>query len=171
MPERGDPIRLAELGRSFEGELPLSVFDRLSGDLASTRGNAAYKVRFGTDERGHGFAEGRVRTELPLMCQRCLKPYSMAVERRWRIVLMDDPAEEELLDEGEDAFLVTDRGMKLSDLVEDELILAMPVVPMHPGGACDAPAPGEADSPPEAVEDDATQKPFTGLSRLKRGDS
>lgn len=170
MPERGDPIRLAELGRSFEGELPLSVFDRLSGELANASGNAGYRIEFGTDGRGHHFAEGRVRTELPLLCQRCLKPFAMPLERQWRVVLMDDPAEEELLDKGEDAFLVTDRGMKLSDLVEDELILAMPVVPVHPEGACAVLETAEENAPPEEPDEDAAQKPFTGLSRLKRGD-
>lgn len=163
LPERGDPLRLAELDRAFEGELPLEAFRRLAGSIEQARDSAWYRLRFERDRKGRAWVHGRVRTSLPLTCQRCLGAFGFPVERQWRLALIREPAEEALLAEGEDAFLVTDPGMRLAELVEDELILALPLVPLHADyERCTLPENPAADEPePEAGA-------FAELVRLRR---
>lgn len=163
LPERGDPLRLAELDRAFQGELPLATFRRLAENIKPARGSAWYRVRFERDQKGRAWVQGRVRATLPLTCQRCLEAFGFPVERQWRLALIRQPAEEALLAEGEDAFLVTDPGMRLAELVEDELILALPLVPRHADyehcSMPDNPAADEMEPAPGA---------FAELARLRR---
>jgi uncharacterized protein len=171
MPERGDPLHLAELGRSYEGEIELSGLGRLVDSLAGSEGLIRYRLAFDRDHRGRPCVAGHLVGALPLQCQRCLEVFALDVERDWRVVLLAEAAEEALLDEGEDARLISDKGMPLAELIEDELILAVPLVPKHPAGAvCELPA-GEAveDEAPVEEFDEPEDNPFAELSRLKRG--
>lgn len=171
MPERGDPLHLAELGRSYEGRVELAGLGRLADSLAGSEGLVRYRLAFDRDHRGRPCVTGHLVGSLPLQCQRCLQVFALDVERDWRVVLLAEAAEEALLDEGEDARLVSDRGMPLAELIEDELILAVPLVPKHPAGAaCELPAGAiVGDEPPAEELDEAKDNPFAELSRLKRG--
>ncbi len=169
MPERGDPILLAEQGRAYEGEIALAGLTRLDGLLADNRGLVRYRLSFDRDQRGRPVVAGHLAGTLSLECQRCLEVFALAVERDWRVTLLAEAAEEALLDEGEDARLVSDEGMALAELIEDELILTVPVVPKHPAGAvCDLPAEATDEEPIEAL-DGPEDNPFAKLARLKRG--
>ncbi len=169
MPERGDPLQLAELGRTYEGQVEIASLGRLRGLLAGEEGLVRYRLHFDRDGRNRAFVEGWLEARLPLACQRCLESFELALERDWRVILLAEAAEERLLDEGEDARVVTDEGMPLAELVEDELILALPLVPRHPAGAtCELPA-GAVESFDEEVPAEPEDKPFAELSRLKGG--
>lgn len=172
MPERGDPLRLAELGRAYEGELEPAALGRLEGLLAGGDGLIRYSIRFDRDDRGRPYVAGHLEGTLPLECQRCLKGFGLDVRRDWQVTLLAEAAEEALLDEGEDARLVTDQGMRLAELIEDELILAVPLVPKHPAGAnCELPGFDAAAAEPEeeAGPEGPEENPFAELARLKRG--
>ena len=171
MPERGDPLQLAELGRAYEGELELAGLGRLRGLLANDSGLVRYRLRFDRDGRGRPYVEGRLEASLPLECQRCLKAYELVLDRDWQVMLLAEAAEEGTLDEGEDSRVVDDEFMPLAELVEDELILSLPLVPKHPAGAaCEMP-PGaveEFDEPAYEEPEREEENPFAKLARLKR---
>lgn len=170
MPERGDPIHLAEQGRAYEGEIELAGLDRLAGLLAGGEGLVRYRLTFDRDGRGRPYAIGHVEGALPLRCQRCLETFDLEVERDWRVALLAEAAEEALLDEGEDARVISDEGMPLAELIEDELILALPVVPKHPAGAvCELPGAESVGEEPVEEFEEPEDNPFAELSRLKRG--
>lgn len=170
MPERGDPLQLAESGRAYEGELKLADLGRLRALLAKDDGLVRYRLRFDRDGHGRAFVEGHLEASLPLECQRCLEAFRFEVERDWRVLLLAEAAEEGTLDEGEDARVVDDEFMSLAELVEDELILALPLVPKHPAvAACELPA-GATEEFEELQADEPEENPFAELSRLKRDD-
>ncbi len=105
-------------------------------------------------------AELTVRAVLPLQCQRCLRTVEEPIDERALFRLVD--VEPELSDEeleAEDEALCADAPVVLRELVEDQLILALPLVPMH--AACEPPAaPEPADASPDA-------SPFAVLQRLR----
>lgn len=170
MPERGDPIQLAEQGRTYEGELELAGLSRLEDLLARNNGLVRYRLAFDRDGRGRPHVAGHLTGMLSLRCQRCLEVFELAITRDWRVTLLAEAGEEALLDDGEDARLVSDQGMPLAELVEDELILAVPLVPKHPAGAvCELPAGAVGGDPPVEEFDEPEDNPFAKLSRLKRG--
>lgn len=102
--------------------------------------------------------------DLPFRCQRCLQPVDEALRvDRW-IRFVDDEALAESLDaESEDDILTLSRDLDLRWLVEDELILASPIVPRHP----DCQPPVAASGATADGDDEVRENPFGVLARLK----
>ena len=171
-----DPFRLdvsafAKEAARLEGRWPLAQFDRLTESAADALAADANEV----DWRVHG--ERRVlrggeaqvwlhlgaATGLQLECQRCLKPVGVAlqIERSFLFVHGEDAAA--LLDtEGDDDVLPLTRSLDLRELIEDELLLALPLVPRHE--VCALPLPVGVDE----VAADGKPNPFAALGALKR---
>lgn len=110
----------------------------------------------------------RAETTVWLVCQRCLQPMAeaLAVDRSFRFVRSE--AEAEALDaELDDDVLALSRSFDLRALVEDELLLALPLVPRH--GTCPQPLPvGEAAAEPVLPAAEAAPHPFAALAALKK---
>ncbi|HEU4814380.1 MAG TPA: YceD family protein, partial [Xanthomonadaceae bacterium] len=105
----------------------------------------------------------RIEAQLPLECQRSLRRFELPVRLVQRLGLIRDEAEEAGLPEGYEPLLVPDDGMlRPAELVEDELILAVPVVAVAPG--TDA---MEQEWPADEAEEQQAS-PFAALAALKR---
>jgi uncharacterized protein len=176
-----DVDRAADQRSAWEFELPLAELPRLAPDLALQEGSAACRVEFAR-ERGRPVAEVEVRSEVPLRCQRCLRPVWIEIDVRSMVRLVTDPAQageaepgegdDDGLESGAEPTLAPDGRVVLRDLVEEEILLAAPLVPRHEDVAeC---GPGDAiRGEPEAPEDakkGPMNTPFAGLGELlKRG--
>ena len=98
-----------------------------------------------------------------MACQRSLQRFLLPVQVRPRMGLVRDEAEEDALPPDYEALLVPEDGMlRPADLVEDELVLAVPVVPMAPGSEA-----VESDWPATSEELDKAS-PFAALAQLKK---
>ncbi len=163
VPEVLDAWRLVAARRGVEGRLPLSALSRLAGLLYDTDGEVRFSLDFDTDELQTPYAELKIDAALPLLCQRTLERFELPVQIVQRLGLIRDEADEAALPPGYEPLLMPADGMlQPSDLVEDELILAVPVVPMAPGNEA-----VERDWPAEQAERDAAN-PFAVLSSLKK---
>lgn len=164
VPELLDAWRMVAARRCFDGQVPLSDMTRLQGLVADTEGQCSYALEFGRDDDMQvAYVELTVDTELPLVCQRSLQRFLLPVSLKQRLGLIRDEAEESALPPEYEALLVPEDGnLRPLELVEDELVLAVPVVPLSPGS--------------EAVEKDwfATEEelnkanPFAALAALKK---
>ena len=171
-PRRLDVERFARDGTSLEGSWPLDGMPRLveachqgeapqPGDVAvwSARGELRRVVGGETQTWLHMDVHAR----LTLTCQRCLAAVETAlkVDRWFRFVASEEEAAE-LDAEIEDDVLVRSHALDLHQLAEDELLLALPIVPRH--DLCPMPlrAAG-ADEP-----DQALPSPFAALAALKK---
>ena len=155
--------RMVAARREFEGRIPLATMVRLRDSLLQPEGDARYVLAFGIDALKVPFAELRIEAELPLECQSSLQRFLLPVQLVQRLGLIRDEADEAALPPEYEALLVEADGMlKPAELVEDELILALPVVPVSP----DAEA-VERDFAPTA-EETAQASPFAALAGLKR---
>lgn len=165
VPEVLDAWRMVAARRSFEGSLPLASLPRLREALWEPDGQVGYELGFDRDNFGIAYAELRITAELPLQCQRSLQRFLLPVELVQRLGLIRDEAEEAALPEGYEPLLVPEDGnLRPAELVEDELILALPVVPLAPGSE-----PVEQDWSPS--EDEAAKaSPFAALAGLKKKD-
>ena len=163
VPEHVDAWRMVAARREFEGRIPLATMVRLRDSLLQPEGDARYVLAFGIDALKVPFAELRIEAELPLECQSSLQRFLLPVQLVQRLGLIRDEADEAALPPEYEALLVEADGMlKPAELVEDELILALPVVPVSP----DAEA-VERDFAPTA-EETAQASPFAALAGLKR---
>lgn len=149
--------------RGVEGRVPLSALTRLRDSLVDTDGEVSFAIEFDQDALKVPYAELRVDAELPLMCQRTLQRFLLPVRIEQRLGLIRDEAEEGALPPGYEPLLMPDDGMlRPVDLVEDELILAVPVVPVAPGTEV-----VEQEWSASAEETERTN-PFAALSALKK---
>lgn len=149
--------------RSFEGRLPLSSMKRLQDLLNDTDGEARYTIEFDQDALRVPYVELRIEAQLPLVCQRSLQRFLLPVSLVQRLGLVRDEADEAALPPDYEALLVPEDGMlHPADLVEDELVLAVPVVPVNPES--DA---VERDWPAQE-EELAKANPFAALASLKK---
>ena len=160
---------------TLEGEWPLGSFERLSTSLSASPKDASRVASWsasGSERVVAGSAaqpwlQLSTRLEVTLQCQRCLQPMTglLHIERRFRFAA--DEAEALRLDEEtDDDVLVMSREFDLHELVEDELILALPIVPRH--DACPEPL-QVTDSSAAAGAEDVRPNPFAVLARLKEG--
>jgi uncharacterized protein len=142
-----DGFEFASAGAAQEGRLPLSAFPRLQDVLVSDKGEVEYRLRGLRDRRGRPSLRLDVRGTLPVRCQRCLERLSLEVDAHELLVLAASQAEIDADSgnvEAPERVLGT-KEMAVRDLVEDELLLALPYAPRHDD--CDAPEDGEAAKP------------------------
>jgi uncharacterized protein len=160
-----DAWRMVATRRGLEGRVPLSSLTRLRNSLVDTEGEVRFALEFDTDALRVPYVELRIDAELPLTCQRSLQRFLYPVNIVQRLGLIRDEADEAALPEGYEPLLVPEDGqLRTVELVEDELILAVPVVPIMPGTEAverDWPATEQAEEP-ERVN------PFAALSALKK---
>jgi uncharacterized protein len=158
-----EPGKFAQGRRQISGTLAPAALPRLSDVLFDTAGEVRYAVAGSVNERGHASLRLALDGELNLRCQRCLGPLAYHVESRRDIVLVADADE---FAQGEDAADTEDvipevARLDLTALLEDELVLALPLSARHEDGACEV-----QDAAGEGAEPD---KPFAALAQLRRG--
>jgi uncharacterized protein len=157
-----DAWRAVSSGARYEGSLPLERLARLRPSLVDAEGAVDYVVQFGRDALDNAFVELELKARLPMQCQRSLERFLHPVELVQRLGLITREAQEASLPEGTEPLLL-EGGAELhpAELIEDELILALPVVPIDPAATELA-----AEWQPES-DDDGTPNPFAALAALK----
>jgi uncharacterized protein len=162
LPERVDARRMAQMHREFEGEVPLARMQRLGESLASTEGSVRYSLAFDRDRSGLVTVQLHARGELPLVCQRTLETFAqpVVVDQRFGVIATED--EESTLPADIEPLLGIDGVIEPYATIEDELILALPLVPVMPGSA--PVEPGDAGHPGE----ERGRNPFDALRGLRR---
>jgi uncharacterized protein len=161
-------------GGDREFAFPLAELPRLESSLAEPVGQARGSVTF-EQVLGVPVASIAVTADLRLVCQRCMQAMDWPVESRSRVALVHDLAAADRLPDGLESIIVENDRVSVRDLVEEELLLALPVVPKcEAGDTCSRlSAQAVAVETPEALEAAepiATQTPFAQLGELlKRG--
>ena len=147
--------RLAEEARGLHPDLRVDW--SVDGEIRSTHGMGAQV-----------WLRLKAGAVVPLLCQRCLQPVDvpLAVEREFRFV--SDEATAEALDEdSEEDLLALRRDFNLRELIEDELIMALPIVPRH--DECPQPVPlNSSDEDFDAASAEAPN-PFAALAGQRKG--
>ncbi|MEO5845327.1 MAG: YceD family protein [Caldimonas sp.] len=174
-PRRLDVAAFAAAGADLSGDCPAERLPRLvSATLAPEGGTSRPGVAWRASGERHVLAGAGARpsltieadTEVTLECQRCLQPMRLPLHAARRIFFVDGEDAAAALDaDSEDDVLALSPVLDLAELIEDELLLAMPLVPRHE--QCPAPLPRALieDDPPTAPAD----SPFAALAALKRG--
>ncbi|MYN13703.1 DUF177 domain-containing protein [Pusillimonas sp. TS35] len=134
-----DSVELARLGREVQGEAPLAGFARLLQGLPEQAIDAqvSWSVRGSADAQGRLWLHVAAQAAPCVVCQRCMQPFACTLHAENTLELMKSESElqaREAHDDGTDSFaerIVGASRQDLLELVEDELILALPYVPKH----------------------------------------
>lgn len=141
--------------RSFEGTLPIAAMARLCETLASSDGLVEYALDFGRDEFGTSYVDVRAQASLNVVCQRSLEPFALPVVVNTRLGLIRQERDEAGLPPECEPLLVAEDGrVNPADVIEDELLLALPLVPVNPDSR-----------PPDEVTGHELEEDFSGEGR------
>jgi uncharacterized protein len=173
-PDSLDVQAFARSGSRLEGRDPLARYPRLVEDISgpadgcTVSWTARGEWRAATGSAGHPWMHLTGDAVLPMTCQRCLQPVEMPVgfETDFRFVADERTAEAED-DESEEDLLVIRRDLPLRELVEDELLLAMPAVPLHE--TCPVALPTVAEDAEFVAATEEKAHPFAALAGLTKG--
>ncbi len=163
LPDDIDPWRMVQARREFRGTLPVAVLTRLRESLADDVGEVTYAIMFRSDDFGTDSIRLELDAVLTLTCQRLLQPFKWPLSIVQNLGLIRDEAGESALPEGFEPLLVEDGHLNLKDVIEDELILALPVVALSPG----APIESLELTRASADEQDVVPSPFAALGKWK----
>lgn len=150
------------------GLVALERLSRFRTALASDKGSVYVELEFFNDEFGRQIIAGRLRAEVQVVCQRCLEPLGIVLEDDIKLALLRDESKVALLDAELDPWICADTNLDLASLVEEQLILCLPIVSLHESPSCI----GNLDyavavnSPGQSGTND-TENPFAVLRVLK----
>ncbi|GAB2181612.1 DUF177 domain-containing protein [Denitratisoma sp. agr-D3] len=152
-----DPLDFARDGRRKAGAIALAALERLADSLLTRDGQLQYELVGERDPQGARFLRFGVSGVLTLRCQRCLEPmqYELRVDNRLRLVPPGaEWPEDELEDDSADA-IEAQQELALLPLIEEEVLLALPIAPTHE--SCELPVTDKNQEP----------SPFAVLAKLK----
>lgn len=131
LPVEINPFRLVEQKKQLTGIIPLKQLSRLSEIALPSSEDIAVKLDFTRTQSGLALIEGYIRGQILLECQRCLQPLPYTLDHPLRVALTTFQSDERPEQEGLEAWLVEDDRLFVLDFVEDEILLALPLVAKH----------------------------------------
>lgn len=169
LPERVDAYKLADQGpQNLEGVVPSARLPRLANVVLSQDAEFKAALSFSRDAEQRRLVEGDVSGSVVLECQRCLKPVSVALNGRFTMaVVYNDEMAKALPADIDPLMLLPDEPLEVAELVEDELLLCLPMHAMHDEGECQIQT---EFGPDDAGVEQTPEKdnPFKVLESLKR---
>ncbi|MEZ5492041.1 MAG: YceD family protein [Gammaproteobacteria bacterium] len=159
---------------SIAGQIELRKLERVAACTAEADGKVNAELSFSTDSAGRRRIRGEVSARLTLVCQRCLEPVAEEIRETVDLVLVPDEAAAEALSTEFDPWITEDHRIFLADLLDEQLLLGMPIVSYHKDGPCSENTRVEVKAEPgtenlgkeEAAEADSSN-PFAVLAKLK----
>lgn len=164
-----DSLDFARNGQQISGEVPVAELPRLRDVLEDMQGVLRYSVQGGVDKLGHHFLDVSVEGHCRLRCQRCLGAMEHAVRINTRLLLRDqaslDALDDNVAGDEEEEFdsILADAHLDVLDLLEEEILLSLPIAPKHELGhelaVCQAAGGGNKHG--------EEKNPFAVLAKLK----
>lgn len=163
-----DPIKSAQKRLTYDGLVPSGKMLRLGEAVVNTPQDIEVSLRFGVDEQRISFFAGHAEATVEVLCQRCNKPMQLQLVSDFQYAPLTKRQKEDELPEAYEGIELNELGeVMLHNVVEDELLLALPIVTMHAPQECevDRDTMTYGELPPEAEE---KANPFAVLQGLKR---
>ena len=161
-----DIDRLADQQTEVAFEIPLDQMPSVRERFASAGGRVSGVARFHR-EAGFRVADLHIEGSAQLVCQRCLEPMQVPIESTARVALIAAESEADGVPVEFETVHVPENRVRVRDLVEEELLLTLPISPLHEeADECGA---GSEESTPDAPEEapaQETQRPFEQLGEL-----
>jgi uncharacterized protein len=159
-----DCAQSADDAAVLERDYPLKELPRLRDLLADTQGSVHARFAFSKAASGRAVAQVKVEAAPQLICQRCLRSFAYAV-RGGSEVEFSEGSGGDAAESPRETYAMQDGRVSLRELAEEELLLALPIVAMHPPHSC-ARAPLFDASAADGDAAGERSRPFAGLQDL-----
>lgn len=136
--------RFCEERRSLEAAFSPTQLPRVLDSVADTTGGVSMQVRGSVDAWGRPALDVRISGELTVLCQRCMRPLVLPVAVGQTLAFGDEDADESV-DPDSVEVLPMMSHVDLVELLEEEVLLALPMLPRHID--CGIPGPAASSRP------------------------
>ena len=136
LPRQVDFEKMAQNRAHLAGSLELTEFVRLLPSLANEQGKVTIDLIFSRDPKGSAHCVGEVTLECNLQCQRCLQPYLHTQKAPIGLTAVKDHDAALGIESTMEPIITGGESIALVDMIEDELLLVMPLIPKHPLDQC-----------------------------------
>jgi len=164
MPPWSKPIeveRLAEARADVDFEIPLAELPGLKSVHGGVAGSVSGRVHF-APRHELAVAELTLAGSATLECQRCMQPLQLPLSSHVQVALLASEEQVQRVPEDLEPVLAPGGRISVGELVTEELLLSLPIVPLHEGGA------GCASGPQPSSGQDETHKPFARLAEMMK---
>lgn len=142
----------------LKGTVDLAEMSRLHDSLYNQDGIVEIDWHFTTDEQHRSIITGNIQTTVNVLCQRCLQVMSLPIETKVALIILNN--EDQEVPQNYEALILTNPEISLYNMIEDELLLALPIVSYHESCSSNEYTIKKAD------QDDLKENPFKILENL-----
>lgn len=170
IPEFLDFVQKADHGAVIKGVWPLNRMSRFAAMLHHDGGVVEVDLQFGRHGKLRTLS-GALSADLAVTCQRCLQAMQYPLQTRLSLALIKDDAQAESLPDEFEPLLLEAEDVNLPEVIEDELLLALPLVLVHEHDCSDflqQQALRQKQDAAKAAEQKAKNNPFAVLKDLRK---
>ena len=136
IPAHIDPFRFADLDNRLSGSIPITGLSRLSQVSNKAGGSLQLDMLFSKGDSGLAIMQGNISGKLILVCQRCMEPMQHNADLKSRFYFSRPGLRHDGIEDA-DIIVVRDE-LDLYALIEDEVLLSLPMITMHIAEECPA---------------------------------
>jgi uncharacterized protein len=163
LPKEINLLRLADQGAEMAGVMDIADMSRLEPSLVSSAHKAEVSLQFGIDVEKLRYVKGHIKAKLALVCQRCLQPMDYVIDDEISLSPVFSEKDANELPSCYESVMIDNHDMQsLTALIEDELILRMPIVALHDVQDC------PVKIMTKEITEEAAPNPFAVLADLKK---
>ncbi len=162
-PDWLNPFKAAQARREFSGTIRLAELGPVQG-LIDDPGESeiAFELAFGLDDQRQVRVRVHVSGDVPMVCQRSLRPFRQPIDSESVVAVVESEAAADGLPEDYEPLVIAEPRLGIADLVAEEVLLALPLVPRAPDSA------PIGTQPATRPEDADSHRPFAVLADLSR---
>src|SRR5690606_31227445 len=132
IPDYVDARKIFAQTAEISGSMPIAGFERFRQQLTSERGEVTFTLNFGIDAEYRRVISGAVSANVDVLCQRCLEPVAIDLADTFALALVESEEQAARLPAQLDPWMApADGRLLLADILEEQLILCMPIVSYH----------------------------------------
>lgn len=163
-----EPYKLARDAGVLEGDIPLEKCHRVLDALMNSDGHCHVRLEFDIDPQRIRFVRGTLKGLFQVPCQRCMQAMPFEVDSEFLLALAASDEAAANLPKQYEPLIVEDEKLELLPVIEDEILLTLPIAAYHDEGDCSVTSEmlvsGEAE---EVQPETKPENPFSVLAQLK----
>jgi len=163
--EKTDIANLVGAGVAVDAELSISELPRVAVAVLPESGPIRAGFSFEKTDSGIVLMNGELHGSVELTCQRCLERIRIEIDDQLRLALLASEMDESKVPQGYELLIIPGGELRLADLIEDEVLLELPLSARHPDGDC-----GSLGRNLNELKEPAAEMttPFAGLADMLR---
>lgn len=131
IPDYVDARKIFAQQTLINGVIPISRLPRFCELILDSEGDVQVSLQFGLDESLRRVIQGELQADVNVTCQRCLEPTRISLRDQFELAVLSSEEQIEGLPKTLDPWVCKDIKLVLADIIEEQLILCMPIVSYH----------------------------------------